>query len=60
MGTWELVDLPEGRCAIGNKWVFLKKYSKMGELEKYKARLVAKGYSQIPGMDFSQTFSPIV
>ena len=60
MGTWDLVDLPEGRQAIGNKWVFLKKYSKTGELEKYKARLVAKGYAQIPGMDFSQTFSPVV
>ena len=60
MGTWNLVDLPEGRKAIGNKWVFLRKYSKTGELEKHKARLVAKGCSQILGMDFAQTFSPVV
>lgn len=60
MGTWELVDLPEGRWAVGNWWVLLKKYLKTGELDKYKARLIAKGYSQIPGMDFSQTFSPVV
>ena len=60
MGTWELVDLPEDRRAVGNKWVFLKKYLKSGQLDKYKARLVTKGYSQILGMDFSETFSPVV
>ena len=38
MGTWELVDLPEGRQAVGNKWVLLKKYLKSGQLDKYKAR----------------------
>ena len=60
MGTWELVDLPEGRRTVGNRWVLIKKYLKSGQLDKYKAHLVAKGYSQIPGMDFSETFSPII
>jgi len=60
MGTWELTDLPAGRKPITNKWVFLRKYTKEGKLAKYKARLVARGYSQIPGMDFNDTFSPVV
>ena len=48
MGTWELVDPPEGHTLITNKWVLTKKYDKDGNLQKYKARLVARGYSQQP------------
>ncbi len=53
-------DAPCDRKPIANKWVFLKKYDKSGILTKYKARLVAKGFSQIPGMDFNQMFTPVV
>jgi len=60
MGTWELVDPPEGRTPITNKWVLTKKYDKDGNLQKYKARLVTHGYSQQPGMDYNDTFSPVV
>jgi hypothetical protein len=60
MGTWELADVPENRKPIMNKWVFVKKYNKEGNLQKYKARLVARGFSQIPGMDYDQTFAPVV
>ena len=54
MGTWELVDAPEDRKSITNKWVFVRKYDKDGNLQKYKARLVARGFSQMPGMDFNE------
>ncbi|GBE86812.1 hypothetical protein SCP_1000540 [Sparassis crispa] len=60
MGTWELQDLPKDRNAVGCKWVFQKKTNKEGQVVKYKARLVAQGYSQIPGMDFLETFAPVV
>ena len=53
-GTWVLEDLPEGRTAIGCRWVF-----KIKEDGRYKARLVAKGYAQAPGIDFNETFAPV-
>jgi hypothetical protein len=44
-GTWEVVDRPYGCKPVGCKWVFKKKLSPDGTIEKYKARLVAKGYT---------------
>jgi hypothetical protein len=60
MGTWELVDAPEDRKSITNKWVFVRKYDKDRNLQKYKACLVARGFSQMPGMDYNETFSLVV
>lgn len=57
-GTWELVELPKGRKAIGSRWVFLIKQKSDGSIDLYKGRLVAKGYSQAPGIDFDQVFAP--
>jgi hypothetical protein len=52
--TWELVDLPHGRKAIKSKWVFKLKVD-----GRFRARLVAKGFTQIPGIDYDETFSPV-
>ena len=60
MGTWKLVDKPKESLPISNKWIFLKKLNKAGEVIKYKAQLVAKGCSQRPGYDYLETFSPVV
>jgi len=59
-GTWVTKDLPEGRKAIGCRWTYVIKTSPQGEILCYKARLVAQGFSQIPGINFSDTFSPTV
>ena len=58
--TFSLVPLPAGRHAIGCKWVFKIKRHADGSVERYKARLVAKGYSQLYGIDFTETFAPVV
>lgn len=52
--TWELVVLPPGRKAIKSKWVFKLKVD-----GRFRARLVAKGFTQIPGIDYDETFSPV-
>ena len=44
---------------MGSKWVFKIKFDKDSEIDRFKGRLVAQGFSQIPGLDFTETFAPV-
>ncbi|KAL0396020.1 UNVERIFIED_CONTAM: Retrovirus-related Pol polyprotein from transposon RE2 [Sesamum calycinum] len=57
--TWELCSPPPDKKPIGCKWVYKIKMKHDGAVERYKARLVTKGYSQIEGVDYVESFSPV-
>ena len=57
--TWIITDLPPGKKAIGNKWLYKTKYLPNGNIERYKARLVVLGNKQKYGIDYVETFAPM-
>jgi hypothetical protein len=57
--TWNLIPIMNGRKLIIYKWVYKTKYSSNGSVERLEARLIAKGFSQVEGIDYNETFSPI-
>jgi hypothetical protein len=59
-GTWSLVPLPISKIVVGCKWVYKLKTHSDGTIARYKARLVVKGFHQQHGIDFNETFSPVI
>jgi hypothetical protein len=59
-GTWDLVPLPQGSNVVTGKWVFTHKFRADGTFDRYKARWVLRGFTQRPGVDYDETFSPVV
>uniref|UniRef100_A0A2N9GAK2 Reverse transcriptase Ty1/copia-type domain-containing protein n=1 Tax=Fagus sylvatica TaxID=28930 RepID=A0A2N9GAK2_FAGSY len=58
--TWQLVPSSPSQNIIGCKWVFRIKRHADGSIERFKARLVAKGFHQQPGIDYGETYSPVI
>jgi hypothetical protein len=58
--TWTLVAPDSATNIIGCKWVFRLKRKADGSIDRYKARLVAKGFHQQPGIDYGETYSPMI
>jgi hypothetical protein len=61
--TWTFIEpnqLPTGAYVVDSKWVFKLKRNPDQSIKKYKARLVARGFTQRPGLDFDETYAPVV
>jgi hypothetical protein len=58
--TWDLVPRSPGANVVTNKWIFKHMLKSNGSLYRYKARWVLQGFTQRPGVDYHETFSPVV
>ena len=57
--TWDLIPLQKGRKLVRCKWVYKIKFGPDGKVDRNKALLVAKIFSQVEGIDYTETFSPV-
>ena len=58
-GTWELIEPPTGTNIVGSKWVFHVKKDTAGNIVCHKVRLVMQGFSQVPGIDYFNIYTPV-
>ena len=58
--TWDLVPRPPKANVVTGKWIFRHKFTADGTLDRYKARWVLRGFTQHLGIDYHETFSPVV
>jgi hypothetical protein len=58
--TWILCPWPPNRTIIKNKWVYKLKQKVDGTIDRFKSRLVAKGFQQSDGIDYTETFNPVI
>ena len=59
-GTWYLVDPPSDCNIISSRWTYKVKRDEKGDVDRFRCRVVGRGFSQIYGLDYTETYSPVV
>ena len=57
--AWEIFPRPVEKSVVGSRWIYKVKKDANGSVDKYKAKFVAPGFSQIEGIDYEETFTPV-
>jgi hypothetical protein len=57
--VWDIVSRPEGKSVVTSKWIYKIKHIVDKSIERHKMRFVARGFSQVEGIDYEETFSPV-
>jgi len=57
--VWEVVPRPEGKSGVTSRWLYKIKHAVDGSIKKFKVKFVARGLSQIEGVDYDETFTPV-
>ena len=57
--VWEVVPRPKGKYMVTSRWLYKIKYVSDGSIEKYKVIFVARVFSQVEGVNYDETFTPI-
>ena len=60
MNAWEVVDIEEWMNILDSTWAFKVKRNPAGEIKKLKARFCARGDQQLEGIDFFETYAPVI
>ena len=58
--AWEVVPRLKGNSIVGSRWIYKVKQEAYGSVEKHKARFVARGFSQVEGINYDETFAPVI
>jgi hypothetical protein len=58
--VWDIVSRPKDKSVVSSKWFYKIKHAADGSVEKFKAIFVARGFTQKEGIDYEETFAPIV
>ena len=60
MSMWKVVDSEDDMNAIRSTWYFKLKRYPYGLIKEFKARFCARGDMQLEGIDFFETYNPVV